>query len=49
MMEERRNDVSKLDYEVLCSFIEEMLNEQVHTICLSLPDCDIDIKNHYKQ
>lgn len=49
MMEERRNDVSKLDYEVLCSFIEEMLNAQVHTICLSLPDCDIDIKNRYKQ
>lgn len=49
MMEERRKDVSKLDYEVLCSFIEEMLNEQVHTICLSLPDCDIDIKNRYKQ
>ena len=49
MMEERRKDVSKLDYEVLCSFIEEMLNEQVHTICLSLPDCDIDIKHRYKQ
>lgn len=49
MMEERRKDVSKLDYEVLCSFIEEMLNAQVHTICLSLPDCDIDIKNRYKQ
>ena len=26
-----------------------MLNEQVHTICLSLPDCDIDIKHRYKQ
>ena len=26
-----------------------MLNAQVHTICLSLPDCDIDIKNRYKQ
>lgn len=49
MMEERRKDVSKLDYEVLCSFIDEMLNAQVHTICLSLPDCDIDIKNRYKQ
>lgn len=49
IMEERRKDVSKLDYEVLCSFIEEMLNAQVHTICLSLPDCDIDIKNRYKQ
>lgn len=49
MMEERRKDVSKLDYEVLCSFIEEMLNAQVHTICLSLPDSDIDIKNRYKQ
>lgn len=49
VMEERRKDVSKLDYEVLCSFIEEMLNAQVHTICLSLPDCDIDIKNRYKQ
>lgn len=49
MMEERRKDVSKLDHEVLCSFIEEMLNAQVHTICLSLPDCDIDIKNRYKQ
>ena len=49
MMEERRKDVSKLDYEVLCSFINEMLNAQVHTICLSLPDSDIDIKNRYKQ
>lgn len=49
MMEERRKDVSKLDHEVLCSFIDEMLNAQVHTICLSLPDCDIDIKNRYKQ
>ena len=49
MMEERRKDVSKLDYEVLCSFIDEMLNAQVHTICLSLPDCVIDIKNRYKQ
>ena len=49
MMEERRKDVSKLDCEVLCSFIEEMLNAQVHTICLSLPDSDIDIKNRYKQ
>ncbi|WP_288208542.1 hypothetical protein [uncultured Catenibacterium sp.] len=45
MIEERRKDVSKLDHEVLCSFIEEMLNAQVHTICLSLPDSDIDIKN----
>lgn len=26
-----------------------MLNAQVHTICLSLPDSDIDIKNRYKQ
>lgn len=49
MMEEKRRDVSKLDCEVLCSFIEEMLNAQVHTICLSLPDCDIDIKHRYKQ
>ena len=49
MMEEKRRDVSKLDCEVLCSFIEEMLNAQVHTICLSLPDSDIDIKNRYKQ
>lgn len=49
MMEEKRRDVSKLDCEVLCSFVEEMLNAQVHTICLSLPDCDIDIKHRYKQ
>lgn len=49
MMEEKRRDISKLDCDVLCSFIDEMLNEQVHTICLSLPDCDIDIKNRYKQ
>ena len=49
MMEEKRRDVSKLDCEVLCSFIDEMLNAQVHTICLSLPDCNIDLKNHYKQ
>ena len=49
MMEEKRRDVSKLDWEVLCSFIDEMLNAQVHTICLSLPDCNIDLKNHYKQ
>lgn len=49
MMEEKRRDISKLDCDVLCSFIDEMLNEQVHTICLSLPDCDIDIKHRYKQ
>lgn len=49
MMEEKRRDIPKLDCDVLCSFIDEMLNEQVHTICLSLPDCDIDIKHHYKQ
>lgn len=49
MMEEKRRDIPKLDRDVLCSFIDEMLNEQVHTICLSLPDCDIDIKHRYKQ
>lgn len=49
MMEEKRRDISKLDCDVLCSFIDEMLNEQVHAICLSLPDCDIDIKHRYKQ
>lgn len=49
MMEEKRKDVSKLDHDVLCSCIDEMLNAQVHTICLSLPDCDIDIKHRYKQ
>lgn len=49
MMEEKRRDIPKLDRDVLCSFIDEMLNAQVHTICLSLPDCDIDIKNRYKQ
>lgn len=49
MMEEKRMDIPKLDCDVLCSFIDEMLNEQVHTICLSLPDCDIDIKHRYKQ
>lgn len=49
MMEEKRKDVSKLDHDVLCSCIDEMLNSQVHTICLSLPDCDIDIKHRYKQ
>lgn len=51
MMEEKRRDIPKLDCGVLCSFIDEMLNEQVHTICLSLPDSDIDINiNHrYKQ
>ncbi|MEE0080842.1 MAG: hypothetical protein UEW45_02345 [Catenibacterium mitsuokai] len=49
MMEEKRRDIPKLDCDVLCSFIDEMLNEQVHTICLSLPDCDIDIKHRYKQ
>lgn len=49
MMEEKRRDISKLDQDVLCSFIDEMLNEQVHTICLSLPDCNIDLKHHYKQ
>ncbi|MGN8856880.1 hypothetical protein ACTNCB_09015 [Catenibacterium mitsuokai] len=49
MMEEKRKDIPKLDCDVLCSFIDEMLNEQVHTICLSLPDCDIDIKHRYKQ
>lgn len=49
MMEEKRRGIPKLDCDVLCSFIDEMLNEQVHTICLSLPDCDIDIKHRYKQ
>lgn len=49
MMEEKRMDIPKLDCDVLCSFIDEMLNEQVHTICLSLPDCDIDINHRYKQ
>lgn len=49
MMEEKGRDIPKLDRDVLCSFIDEMLNAQVHTICLSLPDCDIDIKNRYKQ
>lgn len=49
MMEEKRRDIPKLDRDVLCSFIDEMLNAQVHTICLSLPDSDIDIKNRYKQ
>lgn len=49
MMEEKRRDIPKLDCDVLCSFIDEMLNEQVHTICLSLPDCDIDINHCYKQ
>lgn len=49
MMEEKRRDILKLDCDVLCSFIDEMLNEQVHTICLSLPDCDIDINHRYKQ
>ena len=49
MMEEKRRDIPKLDCDVMCSFIDEMLNEQVHTICLSLPDCDIDIKHRYKQ
>lgn len=49
MMEEKRRDIPKLDRDVLCSFIDEMLNEQVHTICFSLPDCDIDIKHRYKQ
>lgn len=49
MMEEKRRDIPKLDCDVLCSFIDEMLNEQVHTIFLSLPDCDIDIKHRYKQ
>ena len=49
MMEEKRKDISKLDYDILCSCIDEMLNSQVHTICLSLPDCDIDIKHCYKQ
>lgn len=49
MMEEKRRDIPKLDCDVLCSFIDEMLNEQVHTICLSLPDCDIDIKHCYKK
>lgn len=49
MMEEKRRDIPKLDRDVLCSFIDEMLNEQVHTICLSLPDCDIDINHRYKQ
>lgn len=49
MMEEKRRDIPKLDCDALCSFIDEMLNEQVHTICLSLPDCDIDIKHRYKQ
>lgn len=49
MMEEKRRDIPKLDRDVLCSFIDEMLNAQVHTICLLLPDSDIDIKNRYKQ
>lgn len=49
MMEEKRRDIPKLDRDVLCSFIDEMLNAQVHTICLSLPDSDINIKNRYKQ
>lgn len=49
MMEEKRRDIPKLDCDVLCSFIDEMLNEQVHTICLSSPDCDIDINHRYKQ
>ncbi len=49
MMEEKRRDILKLDCDVLCSFIDEMLNEQVHTICLSLPDCNTDIKHRYKQ
>lgn len=49
MMEEKRRDIPKLDRDVLCSFIDEMLNEQVHTICLSLPDSDIDINHRYKQ
>lgn len=49
MMEEKRRDIPKLDCDVLCSFIDEMLNEPVHTICLSLPDCDIDINHRYKQ
>ena len=49
MMEEKRRDIPKLDCDVLCSFIDEMLNEQVHTICLSLPDSDIDINLRYKQ
>lgn len=49
MMEEKRRDIPKLDCDLLCSFIDEMLNEQVHTICLSLPDCDIDINHRYKQ
>lgn len=49
MMEKKRRDIPKLDRDVLCSFIDEMLNAQVHTICLSLPDCDIDIKHRYKQ
>lgn len=49
MMEEKRRDIPKLDCDVLCSFIDEMLNEQVHTICLSLLDCDIDINHRYKQ
>lgn len=49
MMEEKRRDIPKLDCDVLCSFIDEMLNEQVYTICLSLPDSDIDINHRYKQ
>lgn len=49
MMEERSRDVAQLGKDVLYSFIDEMLNEQVHTICLTLPDCDIDIKHRYKQ
>lgn len=49
MMEEKRRDIPKLDCDVLCSFIDEMLNEQVHTICLSLPDSDIEINHRYKQ
>ncbi|WP_295250664.1 hypothetical protein [uncultured Catenibacterium sp.] len=49
MIDEKRRDVSKLNQEILYCFIDEMLNEQVHTICLTLPDYDIDIKNRYKQ
>ena len=49
MMEEKRRDIPKLDHDALCSFIDGMLNAQVHTICLSLPDCNIDLKHYYKQ
>lgn len=49
IMEEKNKDISKLDNDVLCSFIDEMLNDHVHTICLALPKFNIDIKHRYKQ